>query len=215
MIESQNMGKKRTFPPRTAQNNHSEQPKPRKPRGTRSITYMTEEELERLFRVIDDPRDAAIFRLMAGLGLRSCEPGRLQLADYRERTNRLYVRRAKGSNDGEYALGRQAGAALRKWIRRRGTRPGPLFLSRNRRAISRRMLDVLIKRYCALAGIDRSKAHCHCLKHTAGTLLAESGEDAIRIQDWLGHRNIQNTMKYLHLANRERDAVADRRRDKW
>lgn len=214
------MGKKRVFPAPVAQSNHSEQLAPhttttKRRRAKRQITYLTEEELERFFRAIDSRRDQAIFRLMAGLGLRSCEPGRLQLSDYRERAQRIYVHRAKGSNSGEYPLGRAAAAALRSWIRERGSRPGPLFPSRNHRPISRRMLDVLMKHYCDRAGIDPAKAHCHALKHTCGTHLAEQGEDVLRIGDWLGHRNIQNSTVYIHIANRERDQVGERRKDRW
>ena len=66
--------------------------------------------------------------------------------------------------------------------------------------------------YCALAGIPPEKAHPHALKHSCGTHLSDLNETVQVIQDHLGHRNIQNTMIYLQVTNKARDAAAERLR---
>jgi len=53
----------------------------------------------------------------------------------------------------------------------------------------------------------------HTLKHSCGTHLSEMGKDVAVIRDWLGHRNVQNTMLYLEVTNKARDAAAESLRD--
>ena len=51
---------------------------------------------------------------------------------------------------------------------------------------------------------ERSKlalpVHVHMLRHACGFALANAGHDTRAIQDWLGHRSIQHTVKYTELA---------------
>lgn len=211
----ENIGKKHLERPRTAQNTHIERFKRRK----RVLPkYLISEEKDALFRVIEDPRDRAIFRLAYHHGLRASEIGMIQMKDWRRGSSldmdRLFLRRVKGSIGGETILVNAAATALRAWLRIRGTAPGPMFPSRNHRPISRRRLDELMKRYCRLAGISEEKAHFHALKHTCGTLLlSEQRESIVDVQKHLGHADVRNTMIYAQLtdeANRER---AERLRD--
>lgn len=179
----------------------------------KALKYLTTEEIEQLFSVIKDTRDRAMFRVIYHRGLRASEPGMMQLSDYRPQSGRLYVRRLKGSNSGEFRLADVEERFLRAWIRERGSAPGPLFPSRLRRGISRDRVHELMQHYCQLAGIDPEKAHPHALKHSCGTHLSELGEDVQSIQDLMGHRRIQNTMEYLVVTNKARDAAGERLRD--
>jgi integrase len=173
--------------------------------------------VDALFDVIRTPRDRAIFRLVYHRGLRSSEPGLLQLSDWNERDGLLHVRRGKNSISRDHRLVAVEAQALRAWIRIRGREPGPLFPSRQRRAggfgIHRNQLDRLFRRYCADAGIRPEKAHMHALKHSCGTHLAERGNSADEIQDWLGHRAAKSTQVYMHFSDRRRAAAWERNRD--
>jgi integrase len=202
--------------------------KPRKqakapPRIRRAYTtnpdssYLTQSEVDALFRVIRTPRDRAIFRLVYHRGLRSSEPGLLQLSDWNERDGLLHVRRGKNSISRDHHLVGVEAAALRAWLKKRGRDPGPLFPSRQRRAgglgIHRNQLDRLFRNYCHAAGIRPEKAHMHALKHSCGTHLAERGNSADVIQDWLGHRAASSTQVYMHFSQRRRDEAWERNRD--
>jgi site-specific recombinase XerD len=44
------------------------------------------------------------------------------------------------------------------------------------------------------------QAHAHMLGHSAGYKLAGDGHDTRAIQDYLGHRNISNTVRYTELS---------------
>jgi site-specific recombinase XerD len=54
---------------------------------------------------------------------------------------------------------------------------------------------LMIRDYGRLAGLP-VKAHPHMLRHACGFALADQGADTRLIQDYLGHRNIQHTVRY-------------------
>lgn len=176
-------------------------------------THTNDAEIEQFFAVIASKRDRAIFRLVYHRGLRASELGRLRLSDYDPRSDRLTLHRLKGSNGGQYRLARRESADLRAWMQERGDQPGPMFPGRRGRGLSRQMLDVLVKRYGAAAGIDPTKCHMHAFKHACGTHLLTRGESIEDVQDHLGHRNIQNTLIYARLTNARRRTREERLRD--
>jgi type 1 fimbriae regulatory protein FimB/type 1 fimbriae regulatory protein FimE len=52
--------------------------------------------------------------------------------------------------------------------------------------------------------------HPHMLRHACGHALASAGHDTRALQAWLGHRNIQHTVRYTEMApNRFRDFWRD------
>jgi len=169
--------------------------------------YLTEDEVKRLLRVIEDPRDKAIFTVSYWRGLRASEVGRLNLSSYDDRKGRLHVRRLKRSMDGSFLLSPGELRALRAWIRIRGDKPGALFLSRNGRGIGRRMLDVLARKYGERAEIPEYLRHFHALKHSIGThLMGNLG--LAEVQRWLGHRDIKSTQVYAQIRDQQMDAAA-------
>jgi integrase len=180
--------------------------------------YLTRSEIDRLFDVIKSPRDRAIFRLVYHRGLRSSEPGLLQLSDWNERDGLLHIRRGKNSWSRDYRLGPKETRALRAWLKIRGHEHGPLFPSSHGTrpggfGIHRNRLDQLFRAYCAEAGIRPEKAHMHVLKHSCGTHMAENNNSAEVIQDWLGHRAATSTAIYMHFSQRRRDEAYEKNKD--
>jgi integrase len=182
----------------------------RKRQAQRVPDYLTEEEIGQLLGAIGDVRDKAIFAVTYYRGLRASEVGMIDVKDYQPACGRLTIRRLKGSRGGEYHLTVAERTALEAWLRKRGRAPGPLFVSRKRRGISRSRLHRLMRRYCYVAGIPREKAHMHALKHSCATHLSAIEHDIVAIQDHLGHCNIQNTMKYVQISGRRRRDFADK-----
>ena len=98
-----------------------------------------------------------------------------------------------------------------------------LFLSRNGRKLSRQNVNVNLKKYCERAGIDKDitfyaqwkeiekeettekeeviekDIHPHCLRHTALTLMGESGLSVAKISAIAGHTDTKTTSRYLHV----------------
>ncbi len=171
--------------------------------------YLNDQELENLLKAIgNNARDRAIFTIAACRGLRASEIGNLDMADYHEVPGRppiahLMIRRLKGSRHREYELTPEEHTAMRALLRIRGIAPGPLFQSRNHRAISSRRLDELMKRHCEKAGIPPEKAHMHALKHHAGVhVLAETG-DVMAVQFHLGHADLRSSLIYTQFTQEQ------------
>ena len=133
----------------------------------------------------------------------------------RLKENRLYVTRLKGGRTGEYLITEREVRALKSYLRQRGWLPGPLFPSRNRRPISRRRLDELMKFYGERAGLSPEKQHFHCMRHTCATRLLDQGVRVEEVQDILGHEDIRNTMIYAKITNVHRIEVGERIRGSW
>jgi integrase len=67
--------------------------------------------------------------------------------------------------------------------------------------------SALRRRYkAALAAADLRPLRFHDLRHTFGTRMIAKA-DIRRVQEWMGHADIQTTMRYLHYAPRSEDAA--------
>lgn len=210
-----NIGKIGDVSGRDNESTHTRQlaPNDRK-RDLEDSQYLEMAEINDFFAVIKSKRDRAIFRLVYHRGLRRHEVRLIDYSDFRERDGVLYVTRGKGSKSREYSLLPEELRVLRAWLKERGSVPGPMFPSRQgRKGISPQRLDQLMKHYCGLAGIPLAKSHCHALKHSCGTHLAEQQASPQEIQDWLGHRDSKSTEQYLHFSKSRRAALTDRLRD--
>ena len=69
------------------------------------------------------------------------------------------------------------------------------FISKRRFPLNRKTAWLAIRAYGKKAGLALP-AHPHMLRHGCGLALADQGADTRLIQDYLGHRNIQNTVMY-------------------
>ncbi len=167
----------------------------------RRSEYLTVKEIETLFSVIRSPRDRALFRVVAGRGLRGCEVGLLQLSDWNDQDGVLRVRRAKNSISMTYRLPPAEASALRAWLRIRGRVPGPLFPSQKHRAgglgINRSQVFRLLQKYCRAASIAPEKAHTFSVRHACGVRIRAAGGSVDAIRERLGYRAPQSALKYV------------------
>jgi integrase len=174
------------------------------------IPVLTQEELQRLFAVITNPRDRVIFRVAYRHGLRASEIGLLCRNDVDFRTGRLTIHRLKGSLSGVYPLQPDTHKQLKAYLRTRTDGSPYLFVSNRQVPISRYTLWHLMRRYGEAAGLPSEKQTFHILKHSIATHLLDAGADLAFVRDWLGHANIQNTLLYARMTTGRRDAEARR-----
>ena len=175
--------------------------------------YLSHIEIERMISAVPDGvngcRDRCMLLMCFIHGLRVSELRGLRLEDIDLATNRLHVSRLKNGFSVQHPIQIRERIALNRWLAKRPGYLEPdspwLFLSRHGGQISRQQLYRLIKSYGELAGID-VQVHPHMLRHSCGYALADRGIDTRLIQDYLGHRNIQNTVIYT-ASNVERFRV--------
>ena len=91
----------------------------------------------------------------------------------------------------------------------KGSARDALFLSEQKKRISNRTVQYIVKEELNLAGIDSNKYSVHKLRHTAATLMYQYGQVDIRaLQVLLGHESIATTQIYTHVNDEQvRNAV--------
>jgi site-specific recombinase XerD len=80
-----------------------------------------------------------------------------------------------------------------------GIPTAPLCLPPSAAALHPDAVNRLVKRIGERAGFP-FPVHIHMLRHACGYKLANDGHDTRAIQDWLGHRSIQHTLRYTELS---------------
>ena len=172
------------------------------------IKYLTQEETRALFRVIEKKRDRAIFLVAYCHGLRPSEVGLVQAAEVDLARGRISITRLKNGNSGEHPMQPGETRAVRAWMKERDPSRAVLFYGQGQQPLSRRYLHDLMNQYGEKAGIPQDKRHFHVLRHSIATHLLDAGADIRFVQDWLGHKNIQNTVVYAQITNPARDKQA-------
>lgn len=180
-----------------------------------TIKYLMQDELKRLFQVIENSktisfakRNLAIFLIAYRHGLRVSEVGMLRLEDVNTDHGRIFCHRAKNGISGEYPMDMPEIKAMRAYLKERKDHYPGLFMSQRGVPLSRRTLDYWMRYYGKKAGIPPDKRHFHVLRHSIATHLLDAGADLRFVQDWLGHKRIASTIVYAHLTNKARDEQA-------
>jgi len=165
--------------------------------------YLRDEEIPRLFAVIDHTRDRAIFMLMLRCGLRVEEVAQLTLRALDLARSQLFVYHGRGGKDRVVYLSHDAQQALLEYLKARSFyRAKRLFLVDKGRGkgdpISVRGIQKRMEHYARQAGL---KVCCHQLRHTMATQLLNVDADLVTIQDLLGHCRIKTTQRYCQVSN--------------
>jgi len=164
--------------------------------------HLTGHEVEKLLAATkgarNEARDRCLLLLMFRHGLRVSEACGLVLSQVDTESRILHVIRLKGGLSTTQPLRGEELRAIKAWLAVR-TKMKPdtdsFFVSERRGPLSRKTVFVLIRKYGEVAGLPLA-AHPHMLRHACGFALADQGADTRLIQDYLGHRNIQHTVRY-------------------
>lgn len=142
-------------------------------------------------------RDGAIILLMFRHGLRTAELVALKWSRVDLASGYLELQRVKHGHHSVHPLRSPELRAL-KQLKRDYPDTQYVFVSERKAPLSTRLVRHIIARAGRLAGI-KGKVHPHQLRHACGYYLATNGQDTRAIQDYLGHRNIQHTVRYTQL----------------
>jgi type 1 fimbriae regulatory protein FimB len=143
-------------------------------------------------------RDRCFLLLMFRHGLRVSEACRLKLSQVDTESRVLHVTRLKAGLSTTHPFRGDELRVIKAWLAERAKmkpETDAFFISERRRPLSRKTAWVMIRDYGRLADLAVD-AHPHMLRHACGFALADQGADTRLIQDYLGHRNIQHTVRY-------------------
>lgn len=160
-------------------------------------------------------RNLAIITLFLNCGMRLSELVGINIKDIDFSENKLNVI-GKGNKERTIYLNKACINAINNYLQDRPKEGikfdsrDALFLSEQRRRISNRTVQYIVKEEMRLAGIDANKFSVHKLRHTAATLMYKYGNVDIRaLQELLGHESISTTEIYTHVDNEQIRAAVE------
>jgi site-specific recombinase XerD len=165
--------------------------------------FLTRDEVASLLRAAKKdrhgPRNHAMILIAYRHGLRASEVTGLRVSDLDLKRGTIYCRRAKNSRSSLHPLKPDEFAAVEKVLRQRNERTsGYVFQSERAGKLSRSAFWRIVAQAGERAGLSM-KVYAHQLRHACGYYLANNGCDLRLIQDYLGHKQIQNTVRYTAL----------------
>ncbi len=143
-------------------------------------------------------RDAILLLLIYRHGLRVSEAIALQWQQVDFKTSHIYINRNKNGNPSNQPILGDELRALRK-LQRDYPDSSYLFVTERKGPLT----DHTVRKLVTRAGISANlgfPVHPHMLRHATGYYLASRGVDTRTIQDSLGHKQIQHTVRYTKLA---------------
>jgi site-specific recombinase XerD len=148
-------------------------------------------------------RDVAILETIYSCGLRISELCGLQAQDI-DWAGKSVRARGKGKKERIVPIGEPALKAIRAYwqlLRHAPSGDSPAFLARSSvsRAASPRDVQLRLKRYLAIAGLDPQLTP-HKLRHSYATHLLDAGADLRSVQELLGHAHLVTTQVYTHVS---------------
>lgn len=168
---------------------------------------LSREEVAKLLQATGNLKQKAALSVAYGAGLRASEVVQLKVSDIDSDRMIIRVEQGKGAKDRQAMLSPALLEILRAWYRHakanRQMLPGGwLFPSTNPiNHISARQLNRIVHEVHARTDIDKP-INLHALRHAFATHLLEDGVDIRIIQVALGHKKLETTATYTHVATR-------------
>ncbi len=169
----------------------------------RSREHLTPAEVERLMEAAKKNRwghrDSTMVLVAYRHGFRVSELVDLRWDQIHFTTATLHVRRVKQGTPSTHPILGDESRALRRLQREQEPKSPFVFTSERGSPFTTAGFARMVER----AGVEAKlpfKAHPHMLRHACGFALANKGHDTRSLQAYLGHKNIQHTVRYTDMA---------------
>jgi integrase len=179
---------------------------PRRPpnKELRTREHLTDAEVEQLIEAAKGNRhghrDASMILVAYRHGLRAAELTDLRWDQIEFQSATLHVRRVKRGTPSTHPIPGNELRALRRLQREQQPKSPFVFTSERGAPFTTAGFARMVERAGETAGLG-FKTHPHMLRHACGYALANKGHDTRALQAYLGHRNIQHTVRYTELAS--------------
>ena len=192
--------------------------KPELLKVVQTATYLTKEETGALYKAASNldnlynQRDTTMLSLFYGCGLRASEGEALNISDILFEKELIYVRKGKNYRERYVPMNPQVKQHLKAYITNQrndllqGNKTEALLLGR--RGVRWTVHGMygrlqLLKKQTHNEKLINKSFGMHILRHSIATHLLQSGMKLEFIGRFLGHKSLETTQKYTHLANED------------
>lgn len=169
-----------------------------------------QQEVAAFISSIPDLKVKAMVTLMYSSGLRIGEVCNLKCSDIDRHNMRLHISHGKNRSDRYAILSPKALTLLEDYWRSCGKPMGYLFPKQRKSQADAPIDTFFLSRHIHLhedsLGWGR-RLTCHSFRHAFGTHLYENGTDLLTIKSLLGHKSLNSTTLYVHLASNTTSGV--------
>lgn len=170
-------------------------------RGRVLPVVLSAEEVAALFEATLNRKHRALLMTTYAAGLRLNEVRLLRLEDVDASRMSLRVKQGKGRKDRYVMLSPVLLDTLREYWRCAEVKPGPWLFPgvRPGEPLTERSIQLAVTHAARRAGL-RKHVSTHTLRHSFATHLLENGTNVRLIQLLLGHKSLNTTVRYMHVA---------------
>lgn len=185
---------------------------------TETATFLSRDEIKALYKAAKDDtniyneRDTAMLNIFYGCGLRASEGAALNINDILFEKGLVYVRKGKNYRERYVPLNKQLKKDLKNYITGQrnellnGAKTEALLLGRRGTRWSVHGMYgrlQLLKNQTTNEELKQKTFGMHILRHSIATHLLQSGMKLEYISRFLGHKSLETTQKYTHLAKQD------------
>jgi len=164
------------------------------------------EDIERLLPVLEDPVDTAVILLLLRTGMRIGELLELQVTDVNLDEQKIMIYVGEKNYQGRVVyFSDDAKEALLSWLRVRIPDRKYLFYGPSGAPLTYVAAWTRISNCLKRAGLSHKRYSPHCFRHTFATETLNAGMRLDVVQQLLGHKNIEVTLRYARLADSTRE----------
>lgn len=163
---------------------------------------LSPEEVSQFLAAVDHPKHRTVLTVMYAAGLRLSEALHLKLTDVDSSRMMLRVEQGKGKKDRYVPLSPSLLTTLRDYWKLYQSKDWLFPGQPPSNPISPSGVQTACSQARKKAGMTK-RVHSHTLRHCFATHLLEGGTDLRTIQLFLGHRSLNTTARYLHIARKD------------
>jgi integrase/recombinase XerD len=168
-------------------------------KGRKLPVVLTKDEVRALIKATSAKRNRLIVEFLYSSGCRVSEAVNLRLDNINLKEHIATVRGGKGNKDRTIILSKKWGGRFKKYLARRKVKSPFVFSKKNGSKITEDTVQRMVRKAAKNAGILKEVTP-HTLRHSYATHLLEAGENIRKIQELLGHSNLNTTQIYTQVS---------------
>ena len=173
------------------------------PKKNKSLpTVLTKEETKKLLSSTKKGRNRLILQFIYSTGVRVSEATNMknENINFKERIGK--VKSGKGDKDRIIILSKNWCKNAKKYVEKKKIKTPWLFSKKNGKQLSSDTIQRIVKKAALKAELEKNVTP-HVLRHSFATHLLDAGENIRKIQELLGHSNLNTTQIYTHVSTEQ------------